>query len=89
MKRGSYILTSWLLFSLFSGLPLLTAQTSTQRQIAITIDDLPAASPGMSGPEITEMTTKLLGTLRDQKVPAVGFAAARTAVARTAAARPA
>src|SRR5438094_1882894 len=74
MKRGFYILTSWLLFSLFSGLPLLTAQTSTQRQIAITIDDLPAGSAAsMTGPEIMEMTTKLLTTLRDQKIPAVGF----------------
>src|SRR6266700_4432370 len=74
MKRGFYILTFWLLFSLFSGLPLLTAQSSTQRQIAITIDDLPAGSAAsMTGAEITEMTIKLLTTLRDQKVPAVGF----------------
>jgi peptidoglycan/xylan/chitin deacetylase (PgdA/CDA1 family) len=74
MKRGSYILTFWLLFSLFSGLPLLTAQNSTQRQIAITIDDLPAGSAAsMTGAEIAEMTTKLLTTLRDQKIPAVGF----------------
>ncbi|PYV75971.1 MAG: polysaccharide deacetylase [Acidobacteria bacterium] len=74
MKRGFYILTFWLLSSLFSGLPLLTAQTSTQRQIAITIDDLPAGSAAsMTGAEITEMTTKLLTTLRDQKIPAVGF----------------
>ena len=74
MKRGSYILTYWLLFSLFSGLPRLNAQTSTQRQIAITIDDLPAGSAAsMTGAEIKEMTTKLLTTLRDQKIPAVGF----------------
>lgn len=44
------------------------------REIAITIDDLPAgAANSMSGAEIQEMTTKLLTTLRDQKVPAVGF----------------
>src|SRR2546426_2445034 len=74
MKRGFYILVLSLVFSLFSGLPLLTAQTSTQRQIAITIDDLPAGSAAsMTGPEIMEMTTKLLTTLRDQKIPAVGF----------------
>jgi peptidoglycan/xylan/chitin deacetylase (PgdA/CDA1 family) len=74
MKRGFCILTFWLLFCLFSGPPLLTAQTSTQRQIAITIDDLPAGSAAsMTGAEITEMTTKLLTTLRDQKIPAVGF----------------
>jgi peptidoglycan-N-acetylglucosamine deacetylase len=44
------------------------------RQVAITVDDLPAAaSERMSGAEIDEMTSKLVGTLRDQKVPAVGF----------------
>jgi peptidoglycan/xylan/chitin deacetylase (PgdA/CDA1 family) len=74
MKRGFYILTFWLIFSLFSGLSLLTAQTSTERQIAITIDDLPAGgAASMTGAEITEMTTKLLTALRDQKIPAVGF----------------
>jgi peptidoglycan/xylan/chitin deacetylase (PgdA/CDA1 family) len=44
------------------------------RQVAITIDDLPAASDSsMSGRAITEMTAKLLTILRDQKVPVVGF----------------
>jgi len=54
--------------------PVLLAQTTLQRAIAITIDDLPAgAANSMTGGEIVEMTTKLLGTLREQKVPAVGF----------------
>ena len=45
-----------------------------QRQVAITIDDLPAgAATLMTGKEITEMTSKLLGTLQQQKIPAVGF----------------
>jgi peptidoglycan/xylan/chitin deacetylase (PgdA/CDA1 family) len=62
----------WLLLTI-AALPL-HAQNSTQRQIAITIDDLPAgAASSMTGTEILEMTAKLLGTLRDQKVPAVGF----------------
>src|SRR6202022_2842648 len=53
--------------------PRIQAQ-NPQREIAITIDDLPAADAAhMAGTEITAMTTKLLGTLRDQKVPAVGF----------------
>ena len=52
----------------------LSAQNPPQRAIAITIDDLPAANAnGMTGAEIVVMTTKLLATLRDQKVPAVGF----------------
>jgi len=50
------------------------AQKLTQRTIAITIDDLPAgASQFMTAGEILEMTTKLVATLHDQKVPAVGF----------------
>lgn len=64
------VLCSVLLFSVTS---LLRAQTSPSRGIAITIDDLPAANSNMPGNEIVEMTTKLLGTLRDQKIPAVGF----------------
>jgi peptidoglycan/xylan/chitin deacetylase (PgdA/CDA1 family) len=50
------------------------ADTPPDRQIAITIDDLPAgAANTMSAAAITEMTTKLLAALRQQKVPAVGF----------------
>src|ERR1700704_208297 len=55
---------------------LANSQTATQpdRQIAITIDDLPAgAANSMSAAAITEMTAKLLATLRQQQVPAVGF----------------
>jgi peptidoglycan-N-acetylglucosamine deacetylase len=50
------------------------AATQPDRQVAITIDDLPAgAANSMSAATISEMTSKLLGTLRDQKVPVVGF----------------
>ena len=58
---------------LFSA--LVSAQpTQPDRQVAITIDDLPAGAANfMTADEITSMTTKLLTTLRDQKVPAVGF----------------
>jgi peptidoglycan-N-acetylglucosamine deacetylase len=52
----------------------LHAQNAPLRSIAITIDDLPAGTANiMTGAEIVEMTTKLLGALKDQKVPAVGF----------------
>ncbi|MGA8311459.1 MAG: polysaccharide deacetylase family protein [Terriglobales bacterium] len=59
----------------FSAGPLvLQAQKQPERQVAITIDDLPAgAANSMTAATISEMTSKLLGTLRDQKVPAVGF----------------
>jgi peptidoglycan/xylan/chitin deacetylase (PgdA/CDA1 family) len=58
------------------GSTLASSQTTNKpdRQVAITIDDLPAgAANTMSAAAILEMTTKLLTTLRDQKVPAVGF----------------
>ena len=56
-----------------ASLPL-HAQTSPQRAVVITIDDLPAASARwMTGAEIKELTAKLVATLHDQKVPAVGF----------------
>jgi peptidoglycan-N-acetylglucosamine deacetylase len=48
--------------------------TKLDRQVAVTIDDLPAGmSDRMPAAAITAMTTKLLSTLRDQKVPVVGF----------------
>jgi peptidoglycan/xylan/chitin deacetylase (PgdA/CDA1 family) len=52
------------------------AQSAKQpdRQVAITIDDLPAGmSDRLPASEISALTAKLLGTLRDQKVPVVGF----------------
>jgi peptidoglycan/xylan/chitin deacetylase (PgdA/CDA1 family) len=50
------------------------AENSTGRGIAITIDDLPAgAANSMAASEIIRMTTKLVGTLREEKVPVVGF----------------
>jgi peptidoglycan/xylan/chitin deacetylase (PgdA/CDA1 family) len=52
----------------------LMAAEKPDRQVAITIDDLPAGSANsMSAAAIMEMTSKLLTTLRDQKVPVVGF----------------
>src|SRR5437868_12265807 len=66
------------LFALLGALAMLPAGASPanppERQVAITIDDLPAAAASsMSGVAITDMTTKLLSTLRDRKVPVVGF----------------
>lgn len=50
-----------------------TAQ-KLDRQVAVTIDDLPAGmADRLPAADITAMTTKLLGTLRDQKIPVVGF----------------
>ena len=44
------------------------------RQVAVTIDDLPSGvADRLPAADITRMTTKLLTTLRDQKIPVVGF----------------
>ena len=51
-----------------------TPPAQPDRQVAITIDDLPAGSAeSMSATTLTEMTAKLLSTLKQQNVPAVGF----------------
>jgi peptidoglycan/xylan/chitin deacetylase (PgdA/CDA1 family) len=57
------------------ALPVASSAAATpDRQVAITIDDLPAgAANSMSAATISELTVKLLGTLRDQKIPVVGF----------------
>ena len=50
------------------------APQKPDRQVAVTIDDLPAGmADRLPAAEITAMTAKLLGTLRDQKIPVVGF----------------
>jgi peptidoglycan-N-acetylglucosamine deacetylase len=52
--------------------PLLAAQVD--RQVAITIDDLPSGNAySVGAAEITDMTSRLLAMLREQKIPAVGF----------------
>jgi peptidoglycan/xylan/chitin deacetylase (PgdA/CDA1 family) len=55
-------------------LPVVVAQTPPQREIAITFDDLPGShTPTMTAQEVTEMTTRLVGTLKQQQIPVVGF----------------
>jgi peptidoglycan/xylan/chitin deacetylase (PgdA/CDA1 family) len=50
------------------------AAQKPDRQVAVTIDDLPAGmADRLPAADITAMTTKLLGTLRGQKIPVVGF----------------
>jgi peptidoglycan/xylan/chitin deacetylase (PgdA/CDA1 family) len=74
MKRRPVLLTALSALCLFSV--SVTAQTPPKpdRQVAVTIDDLPAGmADRMPAADITAMTAKLLGTLRDQKIPVVGF----------------
>lgn len=72
MKRMPVLLAVFLA----SILPVAYSQSTSKpdRQVAVTIDDLPAGmADRLPATEITAMTTKLLGTLRDQKIPVVGF----------------
>lgn len=62
-----------LVFAVFLA-PFSAAQTPPDRQVAITIDDLPAsAAQFMSAKEITDMTARLVATLKQQQVSVVGF----------------
>ena len=49
------------------------AEPATDRAVAITIDDLPAAANSMPAAEITDMTTRLMAALKKEKIPVVGF----------------
>src|SRR5215471_13996399 len=54
--------------------PLASAQTRPDRRVAITMDDLPAsAAQSMSARELTDMTTRIVATFKQQQIPAVGF----------------
>jgi peptidoglycan-N-acetylglucosamine deacetylase len=68
------VLVLLLIAAFFSARAVSQAAPHPDRQVAITIDDLPAGMADRSpAADIVAMTTKLLGTLRDQKVPVVGF----------------
>lgn len=74
MKRLFILLTALFTVSILSI--SVSAQSAKQpdRQVAVTIDDLPAGmADRLPAAEISALTAKLLGTLRDQKIPAVGF----------------
>jgi peptidoglycan/xylan/chitin deacetylase (PgdA/CDA1 family) len=74
MKAALMFLCVMCAFSIALGTLASRADTPPDRQIAITIDDLPAgAANSMTAASITDMTTQLLATLRQQKIPAVGF----------------
>ena len=73
MKPSSILLAAICTFSalsIFAG----AQTTKPDRQVAVTIDDLPAGmADHKPAADITAMTARLLSTLRDQKIPAVGF----------------
>ena len=71
MKRSLFLITFVCLTAFYA-----TAQNPKQpdRQVAVTIDDLPSGmADRLPAADLTAMTAKLLGTLHDQKIPVVGF----------------
>src|SRR5215813_2592922 len=73
MRRISFSLSFILTLSLAAVFCAAQA-AKPDRQVAVTIDDLPAGmADRLPATTILEMTTKLLTTLRDQKIPVVGF----------------
>jgi peptidoglycan/xylan/chitin deacetylase (PgdA/CDA1 family) len=73
MRRVSLFLS--LILTLCLAVVFSAAQAAKlDRQVAVTIDDLPAGmADRLPAANITALTAKLLGTLRDQKIPVVGF----------------
>jgi peptidoglycan/xylan/chitin deacetylase (PgdA/CDA1 family) len=73
MRRARFLPAFILLLCLPAALCAAQA-AKPDRQVAVTIDDLPAGmADRLPAADITALTTKLLGTLRDQKIPVVGF----------------
>src|SRR5580698_2567432 len=74
MKRFLVLVAALCAFPLASNPCSAQTAKAPDRQVAITIDDLPAGmADRLPASDITAMTVKLLGTLRDQKIPVVGF----------------
>ena len=63
-----------LVAAVLASVGLAVAQAQPDRQVAITIDDLPAGNAeAMNAATLTEMTSKILAALRQHNAPAVGF----------------
>lgn len=59
---------------LLLSLSLNAQSAKPDRQVAVTIDDLPGGmADRLPASDLTAMTAKLLGTLHDQNIPVVGF----------------
>ena len=66
----------WTFWTITAANPSAASTEPAGREVAITIDDLPAAAASMTkgdAASITAMTSKLLAILRQQNIPAVGF----------------
>jgi peptidoglycan-N-acetylglucosamine deacetylase len=73
MKLVTIFVVAMCLVAVSSAVSL-NADAPPDRQIAITVDDLPAGAANfMSATTILDLTSRLLAALQEQKVPAVGF----------------
>jgi peptidoglycan-N-acetylglucosamine deacetylase len=73
---GVFSCTMLILGVTASARPAGAAADAPVREVAITVDDLPAAAASPTrgdAKSIIDMTTKILATLKQQNVPAVGF----------------
>jgi len=77
MKRCLVIFITLVLIGLSFGESAYTQKDSSnqkpRRQIAITIDDLPVVTTRQDIERLREITSKLLGHLKRNKIPAIGF----------------
>lgn len=74
MKPLTILLVALCMFCMVATAADAQSGQKPDRQVAVTIDDLPAGmADRLPAAEITAMTSKLLSTLRDQKIPVVGF----------------
>jgi peptidoglycan/xylan/chitin deacetylase (PgdA/CDA1 family) len=74
MIRAAALLVLVSVFVPFARPQTQLAKNNPDRQVVITVDDLPAsAAQSMSAQELTDMTTRIVATLKQQQIPAVGF----------------
>ena len=65
---------TWIFGLLFFFCVASEATAQRDREIAVTVDDLPASNArNMDAPTLLDINTKITATLRDEKIPAIGF----------------
>src|SRR5688572_21113746 len=64
----------WFVFLFITNIPLHAQnESSSNRKVAITMDDLPTVSLLNTPSQKKAITTKILGALRSKQAPAIGF----------------
>lgn len=73
MRKTIWVLAIACGFSLAANSSMSKTDAPTARQVAITIDDLPAAANTMPATEVVDMTSRLMAALKRENIPVVGF----------------